>query len=205
MQSFEELLEYSVAQHGHLCAGQVIGVRMAMLGLQLIGIDDPRIKSERKKMVVYVEIDRCATDAISAVTGCRLGKRSLKFMDYGINAATFVNVETGAAFRLLSTEESRDLAKKYAPDGTEAGKQQLLGYQNMPNHLLFHVQKVEVKIPLEDMPGPARKYAMCEMCGQVVRDGREIVEDGKAICPPCSEKGYFTIVERLPAEQLKGR
>ena len=116
MQSYEVLLEESVAAHGHLCAGQVIGVRMAMLGCKLVGIDEPKSETERKKIMVYVEIDRCATDALQSVTGCRMGKRTLKFRDFGINAATFLNLENGLAYRIVSTESSRELADKYAPE-----------------------------------------------------------------------------------------
>ena len=94
---FEEILAESVKTHGHLCPGQVLGVRLALLGLRLIGITDPKGK-DRKRFLVFVEIDRCATDAIQSVTGASLGKRSLKFVDYGIMAATFYHLETRKAF-----------------------------------------------------------------------------------------------------------
>jgi formylmethanofuran dehydrogenase subunit E len=38
---FEELLAGSVAAHGHLCPGQVVGVRLAVLGLRLLGFEVP--------------------------------------------------------------------------------------------------------------------------------------------------------------------
>ncbi|MFA6464859.1 MAG: formylmethanofuran dehydrogenase subunit E family protein, partial [Desulfurivibrionaceae bacterium] len=104
METFEQLLEKSTKIHGHICAGQVIGVRMSMIGLREISIDDP--KAQRKDFYVLVEIDRCATDAIQTVTGCSLGKRSLKWLDYGIMAATFVNLKTGKAVRITALEES---------------------------------------------------------------------------------------------------
>ena len=106
MEKFEQLLEKSTKIHGHICAGQVIGVRMSMIGLREIGIDDPKV--QRKDFYVLVEIDRCATDAIQTVTGCSLGKRSLKWLDYGIMAATFVNLKTGKAVRITALEESRE-------------------------------------------------------------------------------------------------
>ena len=93
MQPLAELLKECEHLHGHMCAGQVLGARMALLGCREIGIDDPR-GADRKKLIVWVEIDRCMTDAISAVTGVRLGKRSLKYLDYGKVAATFFNTET---------------------------------------------------------------------------------------------------------------
>src|SRR3954454_16448721 len=105
LNSIDELLKEAELAHGHLCAGQVLGVRMAMLGLAKLGIDDPRGK-DRKRLVTFVEIDRCATDAVSVVTGCRLGKRALKFRDWGKMAATFVDVNTGTAVRIAAQESS---------------------------------------------------------------------------------------------------
>ncbi|MCP3955043.1 MAG: formylmethanofuran dehydrogenase, partial [Desulfobacterales bacterium] len=125
MKDFKTLLETSARAHGHLCPGQVVGVRMAMLGCRLIGLDEPTRHDQIKKLLVYVEMDRCTADAVAHVTGVRLGRRSLKFMDYGIMAATFLNLETGAAFRVLSTEEARSLASSYAPEIEGKAAQQL--------------------------------------------------------------------------------
>ncbi len=104
MKSFEVLLKESADAHGHLCPGQVVGVRMAMLGCRLIGLDEPTRRDQIKKLIVFVEMDRCTADAVSYVTGVKLGRRSLKFMDYGIMAATFLNLETQKAYRVVSTE-----------------------------------------------------------------------------------------------------
>lgn len=203
MKPFKDLLQESVATHGHLCAGQVIGVRMAMLGCRLVGIDEPKSPEFRKKLIVYVEIDRCATDAIASVTGCQLGKRTLKFKDFGINAATFVNLETDVAYRVISTESSRELAARYAPNEATAKEQQLIGYQTMPDDLLFDIQQVHVPLEDTEMPGPPRHHAICEHCGQKVRDGKEIVMNGKVYCRPCSDRSYFTIIDPywLPEHQ----
>jgi hypothetical protein len=127
MKPFHELLETSAAAHGHLCPGQVVGVRMAMLGCRLIGLDEPTRREQIKKLIVYVEMDRCTADAVAHVTGVKLGRRSLKFVDYGIMAATFLNLETGKAFRVVSTEEARDLAEVYAPEVSGKSRQQLDG------------------------------------------------------------------------------
>ena len=125
MKPFKELLQTSAEAHGHLCPGQVVGVRMAMLGCRLIGLDEPTRLDQIKKLIVYVEMDRCTADAVAHVTGVKLGRRSLKFVDYGIMAATFVNLETDRAYRILSTEESRDLAALYAPEAESKKEQQL--------------------------------------------------------------------------------
>src|SRR5215468_12093434 len=103
MLSLDDYLREAEIAHGHLCAGQILGVRLAMLGLEKLGIDDPRGK-DRKRLITFVEIDRCATDAIGVVTGCRLGKRALKFRDWGKMAATFVDLESGRALRIAALE-----------------------------------------------------------------------------------------------------
>lgn len=195
MAPFEELLKRSVAQHGHLCAGQVIGVRMAMLGCRLVGIEDPKLPEFRKKMIVYVEIDRCATDAIESVTGCRMGKRTLKFKDFGINAATFVNLETKTAYRIISTERSRETCQHYAPDQTDPKERQIKGYSKMPDELLFDIQQVKVDLPDTDMPGPPRSHAVCSRCGQMVRDGKERRVSDQILCRPCAGEGYYQLME----------
>lgn len=189
---FAELLAGSVAAHGHLCPGQVVGVRLALLGLRLLGFDAPPTLAQLKKLVVFVEMDRCAGDAVAFVANVRLGRRSLKYVDYGIMAATFVNLETGQAFRLISTEESRELAALYAPEEPDPRRAQLWAYQVMPDAALFRVQEVEVALSELDLPGPTRRKVACVHCGQVVRDGREILRDGRPYCRPCATGAYFT-------------
>ena len=191
MQDFETLLKGSAEVHGHLCPGQAVGVRMAMLGCRLIGLNEPASRDQIKKLIVYVEMDRCTADAVAYATGVKLGRRSLKFIDHGIMAATFVNLETGQAFRVISTEESRDLADAYAPEIGDKHTRQLEAYKRMPDSVLFRVQEVDVHIPEEDLPGPTRYKAVCSQCGQVVRDRREVIKDGHAFCKPCAHDVYF--------------
>jgi formylmethanofuran dehydrogenase subunit E len=197
MQSFHILLKESVAAHGHLCPGQVVGVRMAMLGCRLIGLNNPTSRDQIKKLIVYVEMDRCAADAVASVTGVKLGRRSLKFVDYGIMAATFVNLETGNAFRVISTEEARDLAPVYAPEIEGKSKQQLEAYIRMPDSVLFCVQKVKVNIGECDFPGPTRRKSACQHCGQVIRDGREVAQGDRFLCKPCTDDCYFSDREEV--------
>lgn len=192
MDTFESLLKSSAAAHGHLCPGQVVGVRMAMLGCRLIGLEEPTRHDQIKKLIVYVEMDRCTADAVAHVTGVKLGRRSLKFMDYGIMAATFVNLETGKAFRVLSTEEARSLSAAYAPEVADKYPQQLAAYQRMPDSVLFRVQQVDVSISEFDLPGPTRRKVACAQCGQVVRDHREVAKDGHVLCRSCAGGAYFS-------------
>ncbi|MFZ5764799.1 MAG: FmdE family protein [Thermodesulfobacteriota bacterium] len=187
---FEALLEESARIHGHLCPGQVIGVRMAMIGLREIGISDPK-GSQRKSLYVLVEIDRCATDAIQSVTGCTLGKRSLKWLDHGIMAATFVNLDSRAAVRVTAREEAREEAKRHATPLGDKYRQQLEAYRVMPEEELFVVQRVTVSIPACDLPGRPMKRVQCQDCGDWVQDGREVEQDGRILCKNCARGRYY--------------
>ncbi len=189
---FEKLLDISVKTHGHLCPGQVLGVRMSMLGLNLIDIHDPKGK-DRKKLIAYVEIDRCATDAIQSVTGCSLGKRSLKFLDFGKMAATYVNLEKNRAVRIVAKEESKDKAKNYFPDIEDKYKCQLEAYKVMPDEELFEWTNVDVVVPEEDMPGRPKRRIRCEECNEYVQDNRDIEIEGRLLCKACANGAYYKL------------
>ena len=195
MESFETLLEGSALAHGHLCPGQVVGVRMAMEGCRLIGLDNPRELPQIKKLIVYVEMDRCATDAIAFVTGVRLGRRSLKFVDNGIMAATFVNLETGRALRIVSTESARDRVDEFAPEMEDRRRRQIAAYSRMGIADLFTVTRVRVDVGAEEMPGPTRFKAVCAQCGQMVRDKREVMKQDRILCRPCALGTYYRPME----------
>jgi len=195
MESFETLLDRSTAIHGHVCAGQVIGVRLSMLGLRLIGIDDPKGR-DRKKLYVVVEIDRCATDAVQSVTGCSLGKRSMKWLDFGVMAATFVNLESGQAFRIVAREEARGLSEKYHPEIEDKYARQLAAYRIMPESELFTVQAVKIEIPAADLPGRPQRRVQCTQCHDWVQDCREVEKDGQPICRACAGQRYYTVIEQ---------
>lgn len=202
MKDFNTLLEGSAQAHGHLCPGQVIGVRMAMLGCRLIGLDEPSTLPQIKKIIVYVEMDRCATDAISYVTGVKLGRRSLKFIDNGIMAATFVNLETGKAFRIISTETARELAPKLMPRIEDSRLAQLEAYKIMNDSDLFTVSRVKVNVPAAEMPGPTRFKAVCARCGIVVRDKKEVLKNNQILCRPCAFGSYYEPVDPHEHNQI---
>ena len=187
---FPGLLDESVKIHGHLCPGQVLGVKMSMLGLREIGIDDPKGK-DRKNIIVFVEMDRCATDAVQSVTGCSLGHRTMKFMDYGKMAATFVNLKTNKAMRVIAREDSREKARDLFPDIQDKYKAQLEAYKVLSDDELFDVMEVSVKVAPEDMPGRPMRRVQCDSCGEYVQDMREAYRDGKAMCKPCANGGYY--------------
>jgi formylmethanofuran dehydrogenase subunit E len=198
MLSLDEYLREAEKAHGHLCAGQVLGVRLAMLGLEKLGIEDPRGK-DRKRLVTFVEIDRCATDAIAVVTGCRLGKRALKFRDWGKMAATFVDLGTkdgtGKAIRIAAKESSKTLARAMHPEIESKNQQQMLAYREMPEDDLFTKQWVKVELPAEEFPGYKGERIVCAECGEGVNFRREVVRDGRVLCRACSGERYYQYFE----------
>ena len=190
MKTFDVLLRDAEVAHGHLCAGQVLGVRLAMRGLELLGIDDPQGK-HRKRLVTFVEIDRCATDAISLVTGCRLGKRALKFRDWGKMAATFVDLSTDKAIRIAAKESSKALARTMHPEIESKNQQQMLAYREMSNDDLFSEQWVKVTLPPEELPGYKGERIVCAGCGEGINFQREVRRDGKILCRSCAGERYY--------------
>ncbi len=185
MESLNELLRQAEAAHGHLCAGQVLGVRMALLGLARLGIADPR-GADRKRLVTYVEIDRCATDAIALVTGCRLGKRALKFRDWGKMAATFVDLASGRAIRVVALENTRELAEQLFPHLETTKLRQLHAYRELPDEQLFREQWVRVTIDPADLPGSSGDRIVCQRCGEGVNFGRFSLVNGESLCLSCA-------------------
>lgn len=197
MEFVEELLEECGRLHGHLCAGQLLGVRMSLLGCRLIGIKDPR-GADRKKLIVWVEIDRCMADAVGAVTGVRLGKRSLKFQDYGKVAATFLNTETGEAVRVVALDESRALADRRFPSIESKKERQFKAYREAADEELFKVARVKVSYTEMDAPGKPLSRLRCERCGEGINDGREVcTEDCATLCRPCALGGYYEELENV--------
>ncbi len=190
--NFKALLQESVKIHGHLCPGQVLGVRMSMLGLREIGILAPK-GAQRKNLIVFVEMDRCATDAVQSVTGCSLGHRTMKFMDYGKMAATYMNLKTGKAIRIVAREESREKAKEYFPGIENKYAGQLEAYKIMADADLFDVMEVSVNVRPEDMPGRPLQRVQCDSCGEHVQDMREVYREGKVLCAPCAQGGYYAV------------
>jgi formylmethanofuran dehydrogenase subunit E len=190
LKTLDELLSDAEEAHGHLCAGQVLGVRLAMLGLELLGIDDPRGK-DRKRLITFVEIDRCATDAVAVVTGCRLGKRALKFRDWGKVAATFVDLASQRAVRVCARESSKALARQMHPEIENKNLQQMLAYREITNADLFTVQWVKVALPPEELPGYKGERIVCEQCGEGINFQREVRRDGRILCRACAGERYY--------------
>ena len=206
MRSLDELLREAEVAHGHLCAGQVLGVRMAMLGCARLGIDDP-LGKDRKRLVTFVEIDRCATDAIAVVTGCRLGKRALKFRDWGKMAATFVellpesDVAAGGervkrAVRVAARESSKERAREIYPE-LDKNAAQMKAYRELPDEELFIEEWVKVTLDAREFPGYKSGRVVCAECGEGINYDREILREGRALCAGCADVGgrYYEVIK----------
>ena len=191
MQTLAEILVECEQLHGHMCAGQLLGARMALLGCRLVGLEDPR-GADRRKTIVWVEIDRCMADAVSAATGVRLGKRSLKYVDYGKVAATFLNTETNKAVRVVARESSRALADERFSSIANKRERQFRAYSEATDEELFASEFVRLELNEMDAPGSPRSRVICAVCQEGVNDGREVLRpDGSAVCRSCSSESYY--------------
>ena len=183
--TYEALVEQAGKFHGDICHGIRIGTRMTMSGLRRIGITDPK-GVDRKKIMVFVEIDRCTTDAIMALTGCRPGKRAMKIRDYGKMAATFINLETNKAVRVVVKGNRK-------PGENTNGEQP--DFSALPEDELFNIRDVEVSLRPEDMPGKPLRRVPCGRCGETIMDGREVLSGEEVLCVPCSTAtDYYRII-----------
>ena len=179
MNTFEQDLKEAIEYHGHLCGGQIVGVRMARLALKTIGIDDPK---NFQDLIVYVECDRCLTDAIGTVTGCKLGRRNLKWMDYGKSAASFLNTRTGEAIRITSEK------RNHPPEGADLVE----FFNTIEDEVMFKISRIKINYTPNDLPGkPISEPFFCPHCGEKVIDGRQVVKDGVAMCKACAYGSYY--------------
>jgi len=185
---YEQLAEQA---HGHLCAGQILGLRMALYGMKLLALADPA-GADRKRLVTFVEIDRCVTDAIPVVTGCRLGKHALKFRDFGKVAATFCDVGSDRAIRIVARESAKQRAREMYPEIENRNQQQIRAYREMPDEDLFETQWVRVTLAPEDLPGYKAPRVLCAQCREPVSFKREVQRDGRTLCRACAGERYYT-------------
>jgi len=190
VKTFDEYVALAGEAHGHICAGQILGLRMAVYGMELLGIEDPGGK-DRKRVVTFVEIDRCATDAIPIVTGCRLGKRALKFRDFGKMAATFCDLSNGRAVRIAALESSKQRARELYPEMANKNQQQMRAYREMTTDELFDVQWVRVQLGPEDFPGYKGARHVCAECGEGINFERQVMQEGRVLCRGCAGERYY--------------
>lgn len=175
---FEADLKKAGEFHGHVCTGIVFGTRIARIGLNYLGIEDP---NDNRDFIVYVEADRCIADAVAAVTGCSLGKRRLKWQDYGKMAASFVDMNTSQGIRIVTT------AKELPGEEVDP----VAFWSAVPDEELFRIEPITVNLTPHDLPGKPSRRVICARCGEAVMDGRDVLVEGDTLCKACAEGSYY--------------
>lgn len=196
MRTLDEILHESSARHKHLCPRQVLGARMALYASDLLGLELPR---GDKRLLVIAETDGCTVDGLIAATGCHVGGRTLRILDFGKVAATFVDTHTESALRLAPTPESRSLAREYFPDTRTDWEAMLRGYQIIPDEDLFKVRAVRLEVPLAEILSKPGRKSECVQCGEEIINGREVARNGMTLCRACAGDGYFQVFEEAGA------
>src|SRR6266508_5963479 len=200
MQSLQLILHESAKRHKHLCPRQVLGARMSLLAEEILGLDLPQID---KRLLVIAETDGCTVDGIIAATGCHVGGRTLRILDFGKVAATFIDTHTEAAIRIVPKRRARSLALDYAPKARNAWNAMLLGYQTMPATVLFAIQDVQLDRPLAQILSKPGKRATCEVCGEEIINGREVSYDDAILCRACVGDSYYRCLAPFEKPQDK--
>jgi len=188
MQSLDLILAESVQRHKHLCPRQVLGARMGLLAAELLGLELPRCD---KRLLVISETDGCTVDGLIAATGCRVGLRTLRILDFGKVAATFTDTSTEETLRIIPRREARTIAVEHAPDARNDWEAMLLGYQVMSMSDLFTIQRVKLNMPLSELISRPGRKAICEICEEEIINGREVINKGVVLCIACSGESYY--------------
>jgi len=191
MQGLELILRESAKRHKHLCPRQVLGARMSLFAGEILELELPRTD---KRLLIISETDGCAVDGIIAATNCHVGSRTLRIVDFGKVAATFLNIYTEQAFRIAPSHQSRDLALDYAEDARNEWEIMLLGYQRIPAENLFSVQPVELTISLADILSKPSRKSKCSRCGEEIINGREVIHEGSTLCRSCAGENYYQVL-----------
>lgn len=186
MDEYAKQLKKAGDFHGHICGGIAIGTKLAMYGIKLMNME---LNKKNKNLIIFLEIDRCMSDAVQAVTGCSMGKRSLKQMYYGKFATTFYNMDTGEALRISDA----DANKKYK--NKETKEEMIERFEKTSSEKLFKVERVKVKINESEIPGTPHTSVFCSVCNEKVTDDRHKIKGGKPICISCSDGSYYEIIE----------
>ena len=200
MRDLQSLLDESAARHSHLCPRQVLGVRMGMLAGKALNLDLPQTE---KRLFTFVETDGCGAGGISVATGCWVERRTMRVMDFGKMAATFVDMVTMTAVRVFPNPESRINAIRFAGDCADRWQAQLEAYQVMPDEDLLAVQPVSLNVSLEKIISRPGLHIRCEQCGEEIMNEREIVVNGRVLCRYCAGEAYYTVERAEVAPQSK--
>lgn len=191
MFSLKELLERSALDHDHLCPRQVLGVRMGMYAAKLLQLDLPQ---KDKRVLTFVETDGCFVDGVSAATGCTVGHRTLRVVDFGKTAAIFVDTKSNDAIRISALGQARQLAYHYAPTARSRWHAQLEAYQSMPDQELMAVQPVALTISLGEILSRPGVRVNCDRCKEEIINEREVYTNHQVLCRSCAGQAYYSLI-----------
>jgi formylmethanofuran dehydrogenase subunit E len=178
-ENLDYYLEKAAALHGDACAGILLGTRIALAGMKALGMDPSK---RNRDLIVFVEIDRCMTDAVQAVTGKTLGHRTLKYVNYGKFAATFHDLASGRTVRVSRRPEAA-----CQHDGTDMQQY----FRTVPEEELLNIEEVKLSLDENDLPGFPKNTKECSRCGELIFDGRGVIRNGKLLCKACAEGSYY--------------
>lgn len=181
MKTVRDYLEKAEAYHGHICSGQILGVRMVLMGMRLLGYGPDDDLSD---LVVFLETDRCVADAAYVVTGITVGRRRIKMDDYGKTALSLLDLKTGRAYRLCVKTSDR-------PPHEALKDEQLAFWEKYADEDLFSRQEVAIELGDGELPGPPVSVVVCEACGEDVLDRKEVYKDGRPFCKACAQGAYY--------------
>lgn len=181
-------LDETAAMHSHLCPRQVLGVRAGIYAAELFRLDLPQTG---KRLFAFVETDGCFADGLSVATGCWFGRRTLRLVDYGKVAVTFVDTLTTRALRISPQPRARFGASLYAPEASDSWHAQLVAYRIMPDAELMRVEEVALTLDVAALIGRPGLRVPCARCGEEIMNGRERLVEGEAICRRCAGEGSY--------------
>lgn len=178
MVTWQDYLDKAAAYHGHICGGQILGIRMAQLGLKLLGLTEG---DNLRDLVIFLETDRCVADAAYVVTGLTLGRRRVKLKHYGKTAMSFMDLGTGKAYRI------RVKMREHPAPGTDI----VAYWTQFSDDDIFEWYEVEIDLPPSELPGKPQSAVICHICGEEVLDCKEVLKDGRIYCRNCEEGSYY--------------
>lgn len=192
----QPLLAESAARHNHLCPRQVLGVRLGLCGLRLLGLVGgdylPRFENASKRLLTIVETDGCGADGVAVATRCFVGRRTLRVLDFGKMAATLVDTWGELSpVRLWPHPEARLLAQDVAEEAQSRWHAYLAAYQHIPDDQLLRAERVTLTQSVAEIISRPEARVLCANCGEEVRNEREVVKNGRLLCRPCAGESYY--------------
>ena len=185
-----DALERLLPLHERLCPRQVLGARIGLHGGALIGKALPQDLAD-KRLLVFVETDGCFADGVWAASGCSVGHRTLRVVDHGKAAATFVDTASGEAVRVWPDPSARERALAYAPAAADPWHAQRDGYAAMPTAELLLARPVHLAESLAAVLSRPGARVVCVACGEEVMNEREVLLAGRPHCRACAHQPYL--------------